>query len=410
MEDEMDHNIKSAKEAKLAAERFFIKSYMFKKESLRKSGTDLLKDILKESNSCIQEKINIEDGYVKFVLSSYGKMEHLVTKAEAETEIKEAIETAIAVNHARSIANLPNNYLHQEELAEYAKLLAEQFGMGYEVLGQAELEKLGCGGILSVNQGSTREAKLIILRYQGMQGPYRALIGKGLMFDSGGYHLKSTDSMEGMHYDMCGAANVLGVMELLARRKANVNVMAIIPAVENLIGPDALKGGDVITMMSGKTVEVVFTDAEGRLVLSDAITYAVKQGCVELMDIATLTYSCVNALGSEISGIFANNESYYQAFLDACKQKEEKVWRLPLDDCYRKQLKTTMTADLRNYTKGQAGASIAACFLEEFTEGLPWIHLDTVGTSVAKQAGDQHEVGATGVLIRSIAEYFCACR
>ena len=390
------------------AEQFFIKSYEFKKDYLRRKGLPLFREILEEAGSLIKEVNQEKDGMTAFVLESYGKTKTYIGNTSIQDQIEEALITAEAVNRARTIANLPNNYLHPQDFVNFALLHAEKYNLDFEVLGQKELEALGCGGILAVNQGSNVEPKLVVIRYKGGEGAYRALIGKGLMYDSGGYHLKSADSMEGMHYDMCGAANVLGVLELLSRRKAKCNVLAVIPAVENLIGPNAMRGGDVITTFSGKTVDVVFTDAEGRLVLCDAITYAVKQGCVELMDIATLTYSCVAALGSDISGIFSNDESIYHTFSDACKRTGEKVWRLPLDDCFRKQLKETMTADLRNYTKGTAGASVAACFLEAFTDGLPWIHLDVVGTSVTKKPTEQFQVGATGVLIRSMANYYCS--
>lgn len=322
--------------------------------------------------------------------------------------IKKGMTYGKAINRARTLSNLPNNYLHVKEFSKYAKELAKAYGLEYEVLGDEELKALNCGGILSVNAGSDEEANLIVLKYNGAKNKHlNAIIGKGVMFDAGGYHLKSLEGMDGMKYDMCGAANVLGVIEIAAALKYNTNLMVVIPAVENIINQNAIKMGDVITTMSGKTVEVWNTDAEGRLILCDALTYAIRQGATKLIDLATLTYSCQGALGSEISGIFSNCEAFYEAFLKHVNKTGEKVWRLPLDAIYHKLLKNTKTADLINYAPGYgAGASVAACFLEEFIEGnLPWIHLDTVGTAVCRSESEDREKGATGVLISTIASY-----
>lgn len=322
--------------------------------------------------------------------------------------IKKGMTYGKAINRARTLSNLPNNYLHVKDFSQYAKELAKVYGLECEVLGDEELKALNCGGILSVNAGSNEEAHLVVLRYKGAKDKHlNALIGKGVMFDAGGYHLKSLEGMEGMKYDMCGAANVLGVIEIAAALKYKTNLMVVIPAVENIINQNATKMGDVITTMSGKTVEVWNTDAEGRLILCDALTYAIRQGATKLIDLATLTYSCQGALGSEISGIFSNCEAFYEAFLKHVNKTGEKVWRLPLDAIYHKLLKNTKTADLINYAPGYgAGASVAACFLEEFIEGnLPWIHLDTVGTAVCRRENKHREKGATGVLISTIASY-----
>lgn len=332
----------------------------------------------------------------------------LVLKTDCVESAKKGLIYGKAINRARTLSNLPNNYLHVKDFAAYAQQLADFYQMECNILGQEDLEALHSGGILSVNEGSSEEANLIVLNYRGSDSKkLNAVVGKGVMFDAGGYHLKSLEGMDGMKYDMCGAANVLGVIEIIAALKSETNMIVIIPAVENVISSGATKMGDVITTMSGKTVEIWNTDAEGRLILCDALTYAIRLGATKLIDVATLTYSCQGALGTEISGIFSNNEDFYKSFIRKAKQIGEKVWRLPLDPIYHKLLRNTNTADLINYAPGYAaGASVAACFLEEFIEkGLPWIHLDTVGTSVCRGERRDKEKGATGVLISTIATF-----
>ena len=312
-----------------------------------------------------------------------------------------------AINQARTLSNLPNNYLHTRDFAAHAKQVGEDYGLEVAILGDAQLKDLHSGGILSVNAGSKAEANLITLTYKGdpCSDQMDALIGKGVMFDTGGYHLKSLQGMDGMKYDMCGAASVLGVMEIVAGLQLKTNLMVVIPAVENLINEQATKMGDVITTMSGKTVEIYNTDAEGRLILGDALTYAIRQGATRLIDLATLTYSCQAALGDDMAGVFSNNHKFYEEFMTHANKMGEKLWRLPLDPIYHELIKKTQTADLINYAPGYAaGASVAACFLENFvTDDLPWIHLDMVGPAVCRREKKHKEQGATGVLISSIA-------
>lgn len=314
---------------------------------------------------------------------------------------------ARAINHSRSLGNLPNNYLHPEELASYANDLANHCGMYCVIHGNDDLTDMGCGGILCVNQGSSRPALLITLCYEGKKGEdFTGLVGKGVMFDSGGYHLKSMSGMDGMKYDMCGAANILAVMEIAARLKLNQNIYAVLPAVENSIGPDSCKMNDVITTMSGKTVEVYNTDAEGRLILCDALTVAQKKPVKRVLDLATLTYSCQGALGDDISGIFANDDTLFDLFTIAAKETGEQIWRMPLNQGYHEKLKWSFTADLMNYTPGSGGgAGIAAAFLEEFIDpALPWIHADVVGPAVLRSEKEGQSKGATGVMADTIAQ------
>lgn len=312
------------------------------------------------------------------------------------------------MNLSRAISNLPNNFFHTADMAAYCKELAETYELSFVHLGDDALAKKGAGGILSVNAGSSREAALLALTYKGSgNGKPIALVGKGILFDAGGYHLKSIDGMEGMKYDMCGAGNVLGILETAARQKWEQSIVAILPLAENVISPDAVKMGDVITTMAGKSVEVYNTDAEGRLILCDAITYAGEFAPAGIITLATLTYSCQAALGSEMSGVFCNNEVWADGFQSCAKETGDLVWRLPLHEIYHKQLKNSKTADLMNYAPGYAaGASVAACFLEEFVEeGVPFLHLDVVGTAVNRKETDEMEEGASGVMMAAISKF-----
>jgi len=332
----------------------------------------------------------------------------LISSKDLERSIDKAVNYGKCINYARMLGDIPNNYLHVKQFAEYAEDLAKEYHLKCEILGQSALEAFHCGGILGVNGAGQEEAGLITIYYEGSkEAPVTALIGKGVMFDSGGYHLKGINEMEGMKYDMCGAANMLAALEIAVRERSKANILLVIPAVENVIGPMGCKMGDVLTTMSGKTVEVYNTDAEGRLILCDAITYAIKKGADRIIDLATLTYSCQKALGNKISGAFSNDDDFYMEFYQKTKEQCEKIWRLPLDYDYHKQLYHTQTADLINYVPGsEGGASIAACFLEEFVEeNILWIHLDIVGPAVNREKSLGKAIGATGVLTASIAAF-----
>lgn len=310
--------------------------------------------------------------------------------------------------YARTLGNLPNNYLHTEDLASYAKKLAQELGTDYEIYGDQELKKLGCGGLLAVNQGSRREAAMVVLRYEGAPGTdWTALVGKGLLFDAGGYHLKSIDGMNGMKYDMCGAAEVLEVLEYLATQKAGKNVMAVLMLAENVISPDAVKMGDVIMTLAGKTVEVYNTDAEGRLVLCDGITFAQRVGARTVIDLATLTYSAQSALGDQVVALFGNDQKALAIWEETAEETGEHYWQLPMGPIYHKLIEWSICADFANYAPGKgAGASVAACFLENFVEeGTRWIHLDMVGPSVVRKETDEMAEGASGACMSTLAAY-----
>lgn len=323
----------------------------------------------------------------------------VVCEESVQKEIDEAIIYGAGINYARKLADTPSNLMTPEDMVKEALEMAKNCHMECTILDKSKLEEMKAGGILSVNRGSHIPAYMICFKYNGDgDAPYKAVIGKGLTFDSGGYNLKSNSY--GMKYDMCGGADVYGIMQILAQSQAKTNVYGIVPVTENLVSGMAYKPQDVITTLSGKTVEIVSTDAEGRLILCDAITYAQQLGATKLIDLATLTGACVAALGDVYTGVFSNDEDYYQQFAQAMKASDEKGWRLPLDQAYLNKIQSN-SADLKNSMgKPGGGASIAANFLEAFVEeGTQWIHLDIAGTA------DQDGTGATGAMIRSVVEF-----
>ena len=308
--------------------------------------------------------------------------------------------------YSRMLGNLPNNYLHTADMEKYLTDMADTCGLKVRVLGNAELAEMGCGGILAVNQGSSAEAKLVVLENHPGEGMPIALVGKGVMFDTGGYHLKDRDGMNGMKFDMCGAATVAETMEFIARSKSDKNVIAIMALVENVISFDAVKMGDVITTLAGKTVEVYNTDAEGRLILCDALTYAQQLGAKMVVDIATLTGGAHSALGDECGGYFCNDEAVASRFEAIAHKCSELVWRLPLAERYHNALKWSDVADFANFAPGfGASASTAACFLEEFIEeGTRWLHIDIVGPAERRGGSPIECKGATGYGIKMLAQ------
>lgn len=335
-------------------------------------------------------------------------MYEIISAEDITADIEKGSIIGEAVNHARTLGNMPSNYMTPMDLAEYAQKLAKECHLESQILTNKELQEIGAGGILGVNLGSALEARLIVLKYNGdNDAPYTALIGKGVTFDSGGYNLKPSTSMATMKSDMCGAANVLGAMEIIAKRKLKANVYAIVPATENMISGEAFNCDDVLVSLSNKTVEITNTDAEGRLILMDAITYAQQLGAKRIIDVATLTGAAVVALGNSYTGIFSNNKVFYQEFEKVAIKSHEKVWRLPLDEDFHDMLQSSKVADLVNSVREGGGASIAACFLEEFIEeGTEWIHLDIAGTSFNAKYNPLASQGATGAMVKSMATLF----
>lgn len=331
---------------------------------------------------------------------------YLISSQEIEAEMKKAEHLGRCRNYARMLGDLPSNYLTADDFVRYAQeLVRKKSGLSLEIFRDRELMEMGSGGILTVNQASQTPAALLHLSYQGGQeGPATALVGKGILFDSGGMHLKSMDGMEGMKYDMCGAADVLCLMEYAADTACALPLAGVIPLAENAVGEGCVRMGDVISTLSGRTVEIYNTDAEGRLLLADALTFAAGKAD-RLVDIATLSCSCWEALGDETVGFFCNEEKLAGDTAQAAAETGEPVWRLPLGERYRRQLLWSKTADMANYMPDKkAGASVAGCFLEEFTEGLPWVHFDMVGPAVLRRENGRMECGATGAVFAAVAK------
>ena len=324
--------------------------------------------------------------------------------AELEQAFARGIILAESQNFARDLANEPANVLTPLVMAERAAAMAHEFRMDCEVLDQDRMRQLGMGSLLGVAMGSEAPPALIVLRYQPANpthaNDHLALIGKGVTFDSGGISIKPAEHMDQMKYDMCGGAAVIGAMRAIAQLKPKVRVTGFIPAVENMLNGRAQRPGDIVTSLSGKTIEVLNTDAEGRLILNDAITYAKKLGCTHLVDAATLTGAVVVALGHVNTGVFTNDDALVDRVLAAGKAEGEKMWRMPMDDEYKELLKSTF-ADLANIGGRWGGAISAAWFLKEFAEETPWVHLDIAGTAYFDDAKPYLAKGPTGVAVRT---------
>ena len=326
-----------------------------------------------------------------------------VPEAEALREpFRQAVAIASGVREAREWANRPANHATPTMLGEAARALAKAPRVSCEVLGPKEVARLGMGSFQAVAQGSKEELRFIVLRYEGAaksQAPV-VLVGKGITFDTGGVSLKPAPEMDEMKFDMSGAASVLGVFRTLGELKPAVNVVGLIPACENMPDGGALKPGDVVTSMSGQTIEVLNTDAEGRLVLCDALTYAERFKPRAVIDIATLTGACVIALGGVRSGLFASDDGLADALLAAGDRAGDLCWRLPLDDDYAEALKTNF-ADVANVGGRPAGAVTAAKFLQRFASEFAWAHLDIAGTAWKGGAAK----GATGRPVGLLVHY-----
>jgi leucyl aminopeptidase len=328
-------------------------------------------------------------------------LQHVVfpfsAKPELQKTLAESTATADGIDLAKTLGNLPPNICTPAYLADEAKKLARQFKLGVEVLERADMQKLGMGALLAVASGSHHPPKLIVLRYNGAaQGkkpktPLLAFVGKGITFDTGGISIKPAGEMDEMKFDMSGAGAVLGAIRALAGMKAPVNVIGVIPTCENMPGGRATRPGDIVTTLSGQTVEILNTDAEGRLILCDALTYAARFNPEKVVDIATLTGACVVALGHVASGLFANDQALADELRAAADDAADRVWQMPLWEEYQEGLRSNF-ADFANIGGRPGGAITAACYLARFTRKLRWAHLDVAGT--AWKSG--REKGSTG--------------
>ncbi|MDP9111711.1 MAG: leucyl aminopeptidase [Candidatus Eremiobacteraeota bacterium] len=307
-----------------------------------------------------------------------------------------------AVNFARRLALTPANDMTPTHLADEASKAAKNAGLEIDVLDEARARAEGMGSFLGVAQGSAQPPKFIVMTYKGDPGNKEtlALVGKGITFDSGGISLKPPDRMEEMKYDMSGGAGVIATMHAVGKMKPKINVIGIVPATENMPGGKATKPGDIHTAMNGKTIEVINTDAEGRLILADGLCYASKLGATKIIDVATLTGACVIALGHAASAAVSNNEEFAQAFLAASKPTGERYWQMPLYDDYSASMKSDI-ADLKNTGGRAAGTLTAAAFLKAFVGETPWIHLDIAGTAYLENESAWQAKGPTGTPVRA---------
>ena len=358
---------------------------------------------------------------------AYGRAQYrfTATKPEAEDAAKQAEEIlwiggdvaaelakgeAIAqgVNYARDLGNLPGNICTPSYLAEQAEALAANDQIETIIIDEDQMEAMGAGAFVSVAKGSIEPGKLIIMKYQGADDPEEAphiILGKGITFDTGGISLKPGAKMDEMKYDMCGAASVLGAMQAVVALQPKRNIIGMITSAENMPSGHASKPGDVVTSLSGKTIEILNTDAEGRLVLCDALTYGIDNfKPASVVDIATLTGACMAALGGVNSGLFTQDETLANELQVAARYSNDKVWRLPLEDDYQELLDTNF-ADMANIGGPLAGATTAACFLARFTEGTPWAHLDIAGTA---WGGAGKSKGASGRPVPLLVNYLLA--
>ncbi|HVB40349.1 MAG TPA: leucyl aminopeptidase [Terriglobales bacterium] len=326
-----------------------------------------------------------------------------------ETAVREAAIVADAHLFARELANEPSNRLTPTIMGERAAAMAKAAGLECELIGEAKARELKMGAFLGVAAGSAEPPVMMVLRYKGDpandfgSGPLLAIIGKGITFDTGGISIKPAANMEMMKFDMCGGAATLGAMQAIAALKPKINVLAVVPASENMPGGRAQKPGDVQIAMSGQSIEVLNTDAEGRMVLADAICYARQQGATHVIDSATLTGACVVALGHVNSGVFANDEAFFQLFQRALERSGEKMWRLPLDQEYADQIKGTV-GDVLNTGGRWGGAITAAQFLQAFVGDTPWIHLDIAGTAWIEENKPWMPKGPTGTPTYTLIE------
>ena len=328
------------------------------------------------------------------------------TAASLEKTAHRAEIVADAQNLARTLVTQPANILTPAALAEAAKCVAQEFNLEYEALDRDAMKALGMGALLAVAQGSTNDPFLVVLKYRpGLTtgGSHLALVGKGVTFDTGGISIKPSEGLEKMRYDMAGAAAAIAAMRAIAQLKPAIPVTAYIPTVENMVNGNAYRPGDILTSLAGKTIEVLNTDAEGRLILADAITYAIRNGATHIVDAATLTGAIGIALGHYNAGAFTNNQDFLDRLLAAAKQAGEKIWQLPMDDEYKDYLKSAF-ADLPNVGGRFAGSITAAWFLREFADPTPWVHLDIAATSWMDDPKPWMSKGATGVAVRTFIQ------
>jgi leucyl aminopeptidase len=312
-----------------------------------------------------------------------------------------------AMNFTRDMCNEPANILHPTEMAKRAEKMAKETGLSCEILDEAKMKKLGMGSLLSVSIGSEQPPKMIVLKYEpkkstAKKGELLALVGKGVCFDTGGISIKPAEGMDAMKYDMSGGGTVIGAMQAIANLKPTIPVLGVVAAVENMPSGKATRPGDVVTAMTGKTIEVLNTDAEGRLILADAVAYAEKQGATKIVDMATLTGAVIVALGDQNTGILGNDQEFVDEVIACGKTVGENFWQLPVSAEYSKQIKSDI-ADIKNIgPRGKAGTIMGAVFIQEFIDKAKWSHLDIAGTAWLDSDKPHQGKGPSGVAIRTL--------
>ncbi|EGO62100.1 leucyl aminopeptidase [Acetonema longum] len=323
-------------------------------------------------------------------------------QSDVEWGLKQGRIVADSVNFCRDLVNHPSHYLTPSRMVDYAALVEESTGLELTVLDQEAMRQKKMNALLAVAKGSEEPPRLIVFKYKGNPDSQEmlAFVGKGVTFDSGGISLKPSEGMGDMKDDMAGAAAVMAAMKAIGQLKPRVNILAVLPCVENMPSGRALKPGDVVTSMSGKTIEIITTDAEGRLILADAITYAIRAGATRIVDIATLTGACVVALGKSVSGVITNDSDWCKQLLAAAQYSGEKMWELPGFDDYTEQIKSDI-ADMKNSGGRWAGAITAGKFIEKFVEKRPWVHIDIAGTVTVDKDAGYNVKGATGIGVRT---------
>jgi len=350
--------------------------------------------------------------FSKYKKPEYQNVEEImiaVTEKESVPILESAIAkgkvVAEATNLARDMVNEPASYMTPSRMAEVAEDIASKYNLECKVFDREDMEAMGMEALLGVARGSNQPPKLITLAYKGDERSEKAMgfLGKGITFDSGGISIKPSEGMDEMKGDMAGAAAVMTAVGAIAQLKPKINVTAIIPATENLPSGTALKPGDILRAMNGKTIEVISTDAEGRLILADALSYAVKQGLSPLIDLATLTGACRVALGLLYSGVFGNDRDLIDKVLKAGERTGEKMWQMPLPEEYKEQNKSDI-ADIKNTGNRYGGAITAALFLAEFVGNTPWIHLDIAGPRLSSKDSGYLVKGAAGFGVRTLVE------
>jgi leucyl aminopeptidase len=327
---------------------------------------------------------------------------HEFDKAALESGAERGRVIGEAVNTARLLALTPANDMTPIHMAKAAEEIAKKHGLKFHALDEEQMAAKGMGAILGVSRGSDEPARMIVLEYTGDPSSKEklALVGKGLTFDSGGISIKPAENMHEMKYDMCGGAGVIAAMSVIAQLKPKANVIGIVPSSENLPGPRAMKPGDILRAMNGKTIEVINTDAEGRLILADGLCYARELGATRIVDAATLTGAMVVTLGHSATGTISNDDAFRDHFLSLAKHTTEKYWPLPLYDEFSATVKSEI-ADLRNSTGRAAGSLTAAAFLKAFVDTTPWIHLDIAGTAYTDAETSYLAKGPTGYPVRA---------